>query len=114
MSLTELNPGFAAENALTVEIEYKDGRAIEVRVPFGSLEVLPLPTGTGATLEIRPANRFNLGSGARGQTLTRDVKGGALGIIIDVRGRPLHRAKDPAEQQASMQRWLSAVGSQPF
>ncbi len=100
--------------ALTVKIEYKDGRAMEARVPFGSLKVLPLPAGHRAILEIRPTNRFALGMGARGQAVTKEVEGGALGVIIDARGRPLLRTKDPGEQQARMQRWLSDIGSQTF
>ncbi len=100
--------------ALTVKIEYKDGRAMEVKVPFGSLDVLPLPAGHRAILEIRPTNRFSFGTGARGQTVAQDVEGGSLGVIIDARGRPLLRAKDPGEQQARMQRWLSDVGAQAF
>ena len=102
------------KHALTVKIEYEDGRAMEVRVPFGSLDVLPLPAGHRAILEIRPNKCFDLGVGTWGQTVTKEVEGGVLGIIIDARGRPLSHAKDAVEQQARMQRWLSDIASQTF
>jgi hypothetical protein len=98
--------------ALTVKLEHSDGRAMEVRAPFGSLCVIPLPAGQRASLEIQLAKRFELEGGTRARTVTREVEGGALGIIIDARGRPLLRARELAEQQASMRRWLSQVGSQ--
>jgi hypothetical protein len=98
--------------ALTATLEQSDGRAMEVRVPFGSLCVIPLPAGQRAILKIQLAKRFDLEVGTRARSVTREVVGAALGIIIDARGRPLPRAKGPAEQQANMQRWLSEIGSQ--
>jgi hypothetical protein len=102
----------AGQVALTVKIEYKDGRAMEVSAPFGALEVLPLPAGQRATLEIRPAPRFSLPGATRGRAITKEVEGGVLGVIIDVRGRPLSRAEDAEEQRARNRCWLSNLGAQ--
>lgn len=99
------------EVALTFKIDYDDGRSLEVEVPYGSLEVIPLATGQTADLELRPTRRFDVGLGTRGQAGTTKVEGGHLGIIIDARGRPLPIAQDPAEQQEKMQRWLWDMGS---
>ncbi len=99
------------EVALTFKINYDDGRSLQVEVPYGSLEVIPLATGQTADLELRPTRRFDVGLGVRGQAGTTKVEGGALGIIIDARGRPLPFAQDPAEQREKMQRWLWDMGS---
>ncbi|HFD39947.1 MAG TPA: hypothetical protein ENJ31_08920, partial [Anaerolineae bacterium] len=99
------------EIALTFKIEYEDGRSLEVEVPYGSLEVIPLPAGQTANLELRPTRRFDVGLGAKGQAGMTKVEGGLGGIIIDARGRPLPIAQDPEEQREKMQRWLWDMGS---
>jgi hypothetical protein len=99
------------EIALTFKIKYEDGRSLEVEVPYGSLEVIPLPTGQTADLELRPTRRFDVGLGTKGQAGSTKVEGGVIGIIIDARGRPLPVAHDPAEQRERMQRWLWDMGS---
>lgn len=99
------------EIALKLKITYDDGRALEMEVPYGFLEVLPLPTGHNATLELRPTPKFDIGLGAKGKGATTEVEGGAVGVIIDARGRPLALPATRGEQQAKMQEWLWGVGS---
>jgi len=99
------------EVALKFKIEYQDDRALQVEVPYGSLEVIPLPTGQTATLELRPTRRFDVGLGSKGQAGTTKVEGGVIGIIIDARGRPLPFSEDPGEQRDKIQRWLWDMGS---
>ncbi len=98
------------ETALTFKIEYEDGRSLEVEVPYGSLEAIPLPTGQTASLELRPTRRFDVGLGFNQAGTTR-VEGGSIGIIIDARGRPLPMAEDPEDQRERMQRWLWDMGA---
>ena len=99
------------ETALSFKIEYEDGRSLEVEVAYGSLEVIPLPTGQIANLELRPTRRFDVGLGVKGQAAKTQVQGGILGIVIDARGRPLPIAADPEQQREKMQRWLWDMGS---
>ena len=99
------------EIALTLKITYDDGRALEMEVPYGSLEVLPLAAGHKATLELRPTRRFDIGLGARGKGATTELEGGAVGVIIDARGRPLSLPATREEQRAKIQEWLWGVGS---
>lgn len=103
--------GREGDVALTFKIEYEDGRSLEVEVAYGSLEVIPLPAGQTATLELRPTRRFDVGLGTKGQAGTTKVEGGLLGIVIDARGRPLPLAEDLEEQRQRMQRWLWDMGS---
>jgi uncharacterized protein (TIGR01319 family) len=99
------------EMALKLKITYDDGRALEMEVPYGSLEVLPLTAGHKATLELRPAGRLDIGLGAKGKGATTELQGGAVGVIIDARGRPLSLPATRGEQQAKIQKWLWGVGS---
>ena len=97
--------------ALTFKIEYEDGRSLEVEVSYGSLEVVPLPIGQTASLELRPSRRFDVGLGTKGQAGVTKVEGGVIGIIIDARGRPLPIVGDLEKQREKMQRWLWDMGS---
>ena len=97
---------------LRVRIQYEEGGSLEIEVPYGSLEVLPLPPGQEAVLELRPIRRFrfDVGLGGPGKGGRRRVRGGLVGLIVDARGRPLRLPKDPAERQAQVQQWLWDVG----
>jgi uncharacterized protein (TIGR01319 family) len=97
--------------ALTFKMEYEDGRQLQVEVPYGTLEVIPLPAGKTANLELRPTRRFDVGLGTKGQAGMTKVEGGVLGIIIDARGRPLPIAQDPEERREKAQHWLWDMGS---
>jgi uncharacterized protein (TIGR01319 family) len=97
--------------ALTFKMQYQDGRLLQVEVPYGTLEVIPLPPGQTADLELRPTRRFDVGLGNKGQAGMTKVEGGVLGIIIDARGRPLPMAEDPEEQREKTQHWLWDMGS---
>lgn len=99
------------ETALSFKIDYEDGRSLEVEVAYGSLEVIPLPAGQVANLELRPTRRFDVGLGIKGQAGKTQVQGGILGIVIDARGRPLPIAADPGQQREKIQRWLWDMGS---
>jgi hypothetical protein len=103
--------GREGEIALKLKITYDDGRALDMEVPYGSLDVLPLTTGRKATLELRPTRKFDIGLGAKGKGATTELEGGAVGVIIDARGRPLSLPATRGEQQAKMQEWLWGMGS---
>jgi hypothetical protein len=96
---------------LKVKITYEGGAEKSLEVKYGSLEVIPLPMGQPASLQIQPLNRFDVGMGSpgRGGTLTR-VAGGALGIIIDARGRPLRLPVEPNQRREIQKKWLQALG----
>jgi hypothetical protein len=99
------------ELALTCKLEYSDGRVVETDVLHGSLEVIPLQTGQSATLQLRPSRDVDVGLGVKGQAAMTTVRGGAVGLIIDARGRPLPMAGEPAQRREQARRWLQAMGS---
>jgi len=96
--------------ALSVRIQYQEGGTLEVEVPYGSLEVLPLPAGQEAVLELRPRGSFDVGLGGPGKRGRRRVHGGLAGLIIDARGRPLRLPADHLRRQSQVQQWLWDVG----
>jgi uncharacterized protein (TIGR01319 family) len=96
--------------ALKVKIDYDDGQSIRVEVPFGALEVLPLATGKRAVVEMRPSSQFDVGLGSKGRGATTEVAGGALGIIVDARGRPLSLPTDENKRRTTVQEWMWELG----
>lgn len=103
----DASPG---ERVLSVSAAYDDGSKLDVEVSYGDLEVLPLPLGQEAVLELSPRSGFDVGLGGRGKAGKRRVSGGLAGLIIDARGRPLSFPDDPEERRERMRQWLYDVG----
>ncbi|MDW8067713.1 MAG: glutamate mutase L [Anaerolineae bacterium] len=97
------------ETVLRIRVHYEKGGSLDVEVPYGSLEVLPLPVGEEAVLEIRPRGRIDVGLGP-GRGGKRRVRGGLVGLIVDARGRPLQLPTDPYARMAQIQQWLWDMG----
>lgn len=97
------------EQILRVKMTYSDGTDARVDVKFGGLEVLPLPSGQTARLTLQPLQRADIGMGpGRGGSIT--VTGGALGVVIDARGRPLQFPSDPVRRRELIKKWYYTVG----
>ena len=93
----------------TLDIE---GQKQSVDVKAGTLEILPLSLSQSATLTLRPRPGMDVGFGpGRGKTL-KDINGGAAGILIDARGRPILFPSDPGKNREAVQRWLEKAGGQ--
>jgi uncharacterized protein (TIGR01319 family) len=94
------------EVVCTAKLKAADGSETSVEVKAGTLEVLPLPLGQPGTLTLKPRSGVDLGFGSgRAQTLELD-NGGAVGVIIDARGRPLAFPRDPARRAELVQQWI--------
>ena len=91
------------ELALQLNMHRDDGSTEEVQVAYGSIRVIPLPLGRTARLELRPTRHFDVGLGAKGKGAATKVEGGALGLIIDARGRPLLSSEQERRE------WLAAM-----
>jgi hypothetical protein len=101
--------GQPGQTALELKLESANG-TLEVEVPFGSLEVLPLAVGEKARLSVRPTSRhFDIGYGP-GQKHTVPVEGGLVGLVVDARGRPLPVARESDLRREQMQKWLWDMG----
>lgn len=78
----------------------------------GDLILIPLSAGQTAEISLEPARGFDLGAGP-GTKLTRTVRGGTVGLILDARGRPLQLPEDRATCQQTVARWTSALNLYP-
>jgi hypothetical protein len=97
------------EVILGLKMSYEGGGDLEVEVAAGTLEVLPLPLGLKATLRLQPRRGIDIGRVRK----SIPVEGGALGLIIDARGRPLtrHLPSDPEMRRELVQQWLWDMGA---
>lgn len=75
----------------------------------GEVIVRPLAVGEKVQAEIEPARGWNAGAG-KGKTLTAELAGGVVGLILDGRGRPLAIPPDPSARADMMRRTHEAFG----
>lgn len=108
--VTPVGSAHPGDTVLKVKIVYDDESELEVEVNYGSLEVLPLPPGQEAVVELHPQRRFDVGLGGPGKSGKRRVSGGTVGLIIDARGRPLSIPHASEQRHEQMQQWLWDVG----
>jgi hypothetical protein len=97
------------EVILSLKMSYEGGGDLDAEVVAGTLEVLPLPPGQKATLQLNPRRGIDIGRVRR----SIPVEGGALGLIVDARGRPLAR-RLPADEDMRrdlIQQWVWDMGA---
>ncbi|MGB2962754.1 MAG: glutamate mutase L [Anaerolineales bacterium] len=94
---------------LRVRINREDGRSFTREIKFGSLAVLPVEMGEKVSLHLRPLHRFDVGMGGPGKSGKVNAVGGALGIIIDARGRPLRFFQDQEKNWKRNETWIKTL-----
>jgi len=98
------------------EVRFSTGEASQFSLASGSIEVVQLPPGETASLTLRPERNYAIGGRPSGETVhltgDRQFVGGAVGIIIDARARPLLSVG--AGRAAKMKQWLDAVNGNRF
>ncbi len=88
----------------------EEGRESSLEVKYGSIEVIPLPAGKSARLQLQPLNRFDVGMGGPGRGGGVRVNGSAIGVVIDARGRPLRLPGETPLRQELLHKWSMALG----
>ena len=105
--------GKDGERCADYTITFGEGRSPECgTLAFGELRLFPLGRDDRAQIELRPAKQVDLGEG-KGVSVTRDVRGGEVGLLLDGRGRPLQLPTDSQKRLAALIRWHRAVGLYP-
>ncbi|HEU4683325.1 MAG TPA: glutamate mutase L [Nitrospira sp.] len=107
-----IGQGRAGETCAHYEITFPDGKLVKDRLQFGELKLYPLELGVTANVSLQPAKQVNGGAGA-GVAVTREAKGGVVGLLLDGRGRPLQLPKDEAARVAALKNWFAAVALYP-
>jgi hypothetical protein len=108
-----LGDGRLGETAVEAELKEVGGDTQRIVVQHGQLGRLSLAEGRNGTLMVQPAGGVRIGSNPPGkQALSNpgEIRGSALGVIIDARGRPLRLPSDPLTRQKQLWDWLVALG----
>lgn len=111
--VTTLGAGRAGEMAVEAELRVEGGATHTVRVAHGEIARLNLAPGRYGTLTLRPATGVQIGRNAPGAEVASElaaVRGSALGVVIDARGRPLRLPDEPQARQQALWSWLMALG----
>lgn len=95
---------------LRIKMTRDDGEESQYEIKQGALEALPLPAGKAAKLQLQPLHRADVGMGAPGRGGSLRVTGGALGVIIDARGRPFQMPAEREKRQELTKKWLWSLG----
>ncbi len=84
----------------------------EGAIVWGDVVLLELGPGQTAEMEVSPVRGVDLGGGP-GKTVTRTVKGGPVGVVLDGRGRALRLPEDPAERRRAVKDAIHALDLYP-
>lgn len=109
---TVISPvGFARDGSTILRIQLvRDGQKEGIiEVKKGSLHMIPLPMGKIADLYIQPLQNVNIGLGPGRGGWVRRVVGGAFGIVIDGRGRPVQVPTSFSQRQEALLAWENAL-----
>lgn len=86
-------------------IKFDDGTEESGSMKFGDIKLFAdFTVGAEATVTVKPARRFDLGEGA-GKEVTKKVRGGVVGLVLDARGRKIVLNPDHAERRKQLLKW---------
>jgi hypothetical protein len=107
-----VGPARLGRRVMRIRLEVEGAeRDMAGEVRMGQLVVLPLGQGESGRLTIRPERRIDVGFGGPGRAGTLRVAGGAVGLIVDARGRPLRFPRDLGKRREMNQKWLWDIGA---
>ncbi len=104
------SPAAEGEHVLTVEVQKETGNNFSVDVTQGTLRRLVVQVDETAVLVLKPTRDTDVGFGGPGIGGKLKVTGGALGVVMDARGRPLALPEDDEARVALLQRWQWTLG----
>ena len=108
--IAPVSPKPEGEHVLTVEVEKVTGSNFSVDVTQGTLRRLVVQVDETAVMVLKPARDTDVGFGGQGVGGRLKVTGGALGVVMDARGRPLRLPEDNDARVALLQRWQWTLG----
>lgn len=91
-----------------ITIETKSGPVQQHELRFGQLHVFSLAAGEEADVEISGHLKLNYGKGFW-KPFHKTIKGGSVGIIVDLRGRDLRWEKPISKKRQQSQAWQEQV-----
>jgi hypothetical protein len=107
--IAPMGHGPKGKRALRVIVESETKGQYRIDAEFGELIAVPLPSGKPAELTLKPERKVDVGRGpGKGRKVT--IHGGAVGLVVDMRGRPLELPSDADERRALVQQWHWDMG----
>jgi len=107
--------GKEGQGCVRVKVESPGAPTQEVEVKFGDLALLPLPEDGEARVKVTadPDRGFDVGAG-KGKAVTREVRGGVVGLLVDARGRqPFELPADPQKRIERLRAWNKTLKLYP-
>ena len=98
-------------SVLRVRVSYESKDEITLEVKQGELVTIQLPAGEVAHLRLQSLHGYDVGMGGRGRSGNLRVVGGALGVVVDARGRPLQLLPETSRRRAQFMKWLRVLNS---
>lgn len=103
--------GHAAMRVTVNRVGWSSLGPIDVRP--GQVEVVPLPRGQVAELEIELDPAASLGAPLRARRMRATVSGGAVGLVLDARDAPLLLPRRTDDRRAVLTSWRDAFLREP-
>jgi len=94
---------------IRLKMQYESGEQAQLDILQGTLTQLPVQPGQMVRLSLTPIRPFWLDRTQQIDARNFRVIGGACGVIIDTRGRPIQLATDEAQRRAQLSSWKTAI-----
>jgi len=92
-------------------IEFPDGKTESGTLKYGEMKLFTeLGVGDIAMVEAKPHRSFDVGDGP-GHPLTKKMRGGVVGLVLDGRGRPLGLNPDDDARRKQLMEWGEVMNS---
>ncbi len=96
------------KNIAKMTVNLPNGEVVYPEVNYGTIKIIQLKDNEKAEVTIEPRFKFDVGAGP-GKKLITQVDGGAVGIIIDARGRPLNLPQNDEDRIRKLKEWFIAL-----
>jgi hypothetical protein len=111
--IAPIGQGRDGEKCAEYQVAFEGSRQPESgTLTFGELRLIALGDNERAQVTMKPVKQVDLGEG-KGMSVTREARGGAVGLMLDGRGRPLQLPADARARVTALTKWHEAVGLYP-
>ncbi len=94
---------------LKLSLDYGDGNVSRVEIKQGTLTVLPARSGQTLEVTCEALRKVEIDPRRKDGGMRLTVKGGACGVVIDARGRPLALPPDAPRRREMLKKWSLAL-----
>ena len=109
---TVVSPVFKAKDGevvLKVRLSTENTTVQEFEINQGDIVRLPLTVGTSAKLQLKPQKHMESFPGFSRLSSGFKVIGGELGVVVDLRGRPINMPTDPGLRREYNAKWIQSI-----